>query len=46
MYNLYEQVLVNGTVGKITAILSDGRYQIYTRDGKVLCVKESEIKKL
>jgi len=46
MYNLYEQVLVNGVPAKITAILSDKRYQVYTRNGEVLCVKESEIKRI
>ena len=45
MYSLYDQVIVNGVPAKITAILSDKRYQIYTQNGEVLCVKESEVSK-
>ena len=46
MFALYDQVLVNGVPAKITAILSDKRYQVYTRNGDVLCVKEDEIKRI
>jgi hypothetical protein len=36
MYNLYARVLFKGIPAKITCVLSDDRYQLYTQSGEVL----------
>jgi translation initiation factor IF-1 len=46
MYKINDQVLFNGVQAKITAILSDKRYQVYTQNGEVKLAKEKELERL
>lgn len=42
-YKIGDTVMFKGEQGKITCVLSEQRYQVYTRSGKIKLAHENEL---
>lgn len=45
-FKVGDEVLFNGVKAKVTAILSNKRYQVYTQKGQVKLAYEKELKRI
>lgn len=46
MFKINDRVMFRNMIGKITAVLSDERYQVYTDRGEIYLAFEKELIKL